>query len=87
MKTGPEVIGAVVLPRIRGFLGHQAGARGLDVHKCVSLVPPLPLFGQLPRTCIPLGKEELRVTDQAVALWPPWETARPPVPPAEVSES
>lgn len=82
MKTEPEVIGAVVLPLTCGFLGHQAGAGGLDVHKCVSLVCLLPLFGQLPRTGILLGKEELRLTDQAAALWPPGKTACPPLPPA-----
>lgn len=49
-----------------------------------SLVLFLPLFGNVPRTRVLLSKEELRVTDQAVALWPPWETGPSPAPPPPV---
>lgn len=49
-----------------------------------SLVPFLQLLGIFPWTRVFLGKEELRVTDQAAALWLPWETRPSPAPPPPV---
>ena len=62
----------------------QAEAGCTGVHRCVSLVPLPLLFGQLPRTHVLCGKEELRVTERLRLRGLPGG-ARPPLPQARGS--
>ena len=54
--------------------------REYSLHKCAVFSALYRFLANFPRTRVILAKEELRVTGQAAALWPPRERAGLPHP-------